>query len=203
MDGSCVSRLARVLGIAFVLPACAGADLSAPGVTGPRIQGDVESTRSALREDTCFTDAEPDATIRIGKAGESFEAESKDATYDHAGCAHAWIFEATDVLDKRLLVTGGATGIDATNDDWCEGFWSENEAMGCRGTPCMWIPLGSWSERAKWHPRTSAAPSYCERSITGAPPDLASRHGFMKVRIVTEAGWVYWYQRAYARITLP
>ncbi|HVW27421.1 MAG TPA: hypothetical protein VHC69_18785 [Polyangiaceae bacterium] len=202
MSGSNPFRVAGVLGLAYVLPACAGADLSSPGVEGPRVQGNVESARSALREDTCWTDAQPDATIRVGEAG-SFETESKDGTYDHASCSHAWIVEATDTLDKRLLVGAGAAGLAAANQDWCEGFWSENEAMGCRGAPCTFVPLGSWSERAKWHARTSAAPGFCESVVTGAPPDLASDHGFSKLRIVTEAGWVYWYQGAYARITTP
>ena len=36
----------------------------------------------------------------------------------------------------------------------------------------------------------------------GAPPELESTHGFTTVRIVTRAGWVYWYQPAYARVSV-
>ncbi len=187
--------------LAGTLPACAGADLSAPGATGPH--GEIGSVESSLREDACWATARPDVKLPIGESGRTFEAETTSGAYGHQGCAHAWIVEATSTLDKKLLLSGGVLGVDGASQDWCEGFWSESEARGCAGTPCTWLPLGAWSERAKWRPGASGSEGSCERVITGTLPELASDHGFTKIRIVTQAGWVYWYHGAYEHVTVP
>ena len=193
----------RLAAIAGALAGCAGADLSAPGVSEPRAPGEVGSERSSLREDTCWTEAPPDKPMSVGMAGQSVETESTGGSYGHPGCLHSWIVEATNTLDKSLLVAGGVLGVEGADQDWCEGFWSEHEARGCSSTPCVWTRLGSWSERAKWRAGKGSSPGTCERVITGTLPELGSDHGFRKVRIVTQAGWVYWYHAAYARVTVP
>jgi hypothetical protein len=187
--------------LAGTLSACAGADLSTPGVAGPH--GEVASAESSLREDACWTNARPDAKLAIGESGQTFEAETASGSYDHPGCPHSWIVEATSTLDKKLLLAGGVVGIDGAGQNWCEGFWSESEARGCTSAPCTWAPIGAWSERAKWHPGTSSSPGSCERVVAGALPELPGDHGFTKVRIVTQAGWVYWYHGAYEHVTVP
>jgi hypothetical protein len=186
---------------AGAVSACAGADLSAPGAGGPH--GEVGNVESSLREDTCWTEAQSDADLWIGGRGQVFEAETAAGSYDHPGCSHSWIVEASNTLDKKVLVSGGVLGIDGAGKDWCEGYWSESEARGCSTTPCTWSPISVWSERAKWHPATRSSSGSCEHVVTGTLPDLASDHGFKKIRIVTQAGWVYWYHAAYELVTAP
>lgn len=195
-----LSVVAAVL-TALLLPACAGADMGAPGPAEPRLEGPVREDRSALREDACFTDVSADKTLAVSERGYTFETGVADGKYDHPGCPHSWIVDVTDTAGTALSIASGASAVDGANRDWCEGFWSESEVRGCLATPCTWAPFASWSERAKWHAGKGGSSGSCERVITGESAELPSTHRFEKLRVVTQAGWVYWYQGASVRVT--
>ena len=164
-----------MVSLVCVLPACAGADMGSPGAADPRGPGgDVATSQNELREDACWA-AAPDRTIAVGGAHLAYDAKSPGGAYDHAGCPHSFVVDATNTLGRSVLVTGGARAIDTASEDWCEGFWSESEARGCSTTPCAWDYLGSWSERAKWRPATASSPGVCERAVTGLLPSSRAR----------------------------
>lgn len=187
---------------AAVLAAC-GADGFGPGSAAyPEQPADLAgSARAAIHEAACWTDGTPDATVAVGASGD-FDVQSSDGVYGHGACSNRFVVEGTGVDGKSVAVSAGSTAIPRAGKEWCEGYWSENEAQGCRGTPCTWTHLGSWSERAKFRGEADGSIGRCERVISGAPPELASDHGFSKIRVVTQSGWVYWYRPAYVRVTV-
>lgn len=193
-----LARAASSLAV-LVLPACAGADLSAPSASSPGTPREATGAAVlALHEDACFDDTAADVTVTFAR-GRDVESESADGAYDHAACRHHYVVDVAGVADHGLAIGAGATGIELASKDWCEGFWSEHEARACVGKPCAWAELGAWSERAEWHAGDATSAGHCERVSTGSPPELAPGHGFSRVRVVSQGGWVYWYKPVFVR----
>jgi hypothetical protein len=194
----------RALGataMAAVLAACGADGFGSGSAAYPEESADpAGSARAALHQPACWKDG-ADATIAVGASGD-FGAQSSDGGYGHGACSHRLVVEGTGIDGKSVAVFAGSTAIPNAGKEWCEGYWSENEAQGCRGTPCTWTPLGAWSERARFRTEADGSRGRCERVISGAPPELAGDHGFSKIRVVTQSGWVYWYRPAYTRISV-
>src|SRR4051794_9004576 len=129
---SCLRRFGSIL--AGVSVAACGADGFSGGAAYPD-EPTAELT-TALAESACW-DAAPDSTIVAGASG-SFDAPSAKASSEHSGCAHRFVVDVTNVLGKSVAVSAGSGGIPHAGREWCAGYWSENEAQGCRGTPCTW-----------------------------------------------------------------